>query len=165
MAFFEYQQLQIIMELKTGDRIPYFSLPDRTGKHIKIDDILSEKSLVLYFYPKDETAGCTRQACFFRDHYQDFMDAGAEVVGISSDSNESHDNFARHHNLPFILLSDAGGELRKQFGVPNDLFGLLPGRVTFIIDRQGIIKYIFNSQVQIKKHITESLRILNEINK
>jgi len=152
------------MAFKTGNRIPHFSLPDQNGNNINIDDILLKKSLVLYFYPKDETAGCTRQACFFRDHYQDFSDAGAEVVGISSDSYESHGNFAGHHKLPFILLSDAGGELRKQFGVPSGLFGLLPGRVTYIISRQGIIKYIFNSQVQIKKHITESLRILNELN-
>ena len=152
------------MTLKTGDKIPNFSLPDQKGAKITIDSQRLGRSLVIYFYPKDETAGCTRQACAFRDHYQDFRDAGAEVIGISSDSQESHGDFAIHHRLPFVLLSDSGCEVRKQFGVPSDLLGLLPGRVTYIVDKQGIIKYIFNSQLRIEKHITEALRILKEIN-
>ena len=112
---------------------------------------------MIYFYPKDETTGCTKQACAFRDHYQDFLDAGAEVIGISSDSEESHGSFVDHYGLPFILLSDKGGELRNKFGVPASLLGLIPGRVTYIVDKQGIIKYIFNSQIRIEKHITEAL--------
>ena len=151
------------MALTTGDKIPYFMLADQYGKEISIEKLLMQKSLVIYFYPKDETAGCTRQACAFRDHYQDFTDAGADVIGISSDSKDSHGKFAEHHNLPFILLSDEGGEIRKQFGVPADLFGLLPGRVTYIVDKQGIIKYVFNSQVRIGTHISEALRILKEM--
>jgi peroxiredoxin Q/BCP len=148
------------MALKTGDKIPHFSLTDQNGKDFKIENLFTKKIIVIYFYPKDETAGCTKQACAFRDHFQDFQDAGAEVIGISSDNEESHGSFADHHKLPFILLSDTGNKIRSQFGVPTDLLGLLPGRVTYIIDKQGIIKYIFNSQIRINKHISESLRIL-----
>ena len=151
------------MALKTGDKIPPFSLTDQNGKNFNINNLLTKKSLVIYFYPKDETAGCTKQACAFRDHYQDFKDAGAEVIGISSDSEDSHGSFADHHKLPFILLSDKDGLLRKEFGVPGDLLGLIPGRVTYIVDKQGTVKYIFNSQIRIEKHITEALRILKAL--
>jgi peroxiredoxin Q/BCP len=151
------------MALKTGDKIPLFTLPDQTGKDFNIESLISKKALVIYFYPKDETPGCTKQACAFRDSYQDFQDAGAEVIGISSDSEESHGSFTKHHTLPFVLLSDKGGKLRNQFGVPGDLLGLIPGRVTYIADKQGIIKHIFNSQIRIDKHITESLRILKQL--
>ena len=151
------------MALKPGDKIPSFTLPDQNGKNFNVERLLSKKALVIYFYPRDETVGCTKQACAFRDQYQDFIDAGAEVIGISSDSEESHGRFADHHNLPFVLLSDKGGELRAKFGVPDDLLGLLPGRATYIIDKQGIIKFIFNSQIRIDKHITESLRVLYEL--
>lgn len=151
------------MALKTGDTIPQFSLTDQNGKNFNINTLLTKKPFVIYFYPKDETAGCTKQACAFRDHYQDFKDAGAEVIGISSDSEDSHGSFADHHKLPFILLSDKDGLLRMEFGVPGDLLGLLPGRVTYIVDMQGAIRYIFNSQIRIEKHITESLRILKDM--
>ena len=151
------------MALKTGDKIPLFALPDENGNSFNIERLLSKKTVVIYFYPKDETAGCTKQACAFRDHYQDFLDAGAEVIGISSDSEESHRSFSYHHRLPFVLLSDKGGELRDKFGVPASLLGLIPGRVTYVVDKQGTIKYIFNSQIRIRKHITEALRILKEL--
>jgi peroxiredoxin Q/BCP len=151
------------MSLKPGQKVPVFSLPDQYGKNFDIRSLLTKKLIVIYFYPKDETAGCTKQACAFRDHYQDFVDAGAEVIGISSDSEESHGSFADHHNLPFILLSDKKNEVRSQFGVPADLLGLLPGRVTYIIDKQGIIRHIFNSQMRIDKHIAESLHIINDL--
>ena len=152
------------MALNIGDSIPDFTLNDQNGNLFAVKNILSKKLIVLYFYPKDETSGCTKQACAFRDHYQDFIDAGAEVIGISSDTAESHGSFADHHNLPFVLLSDKNGELRKQFGVPSDLFGIIPGRVTYIIDKQGVIQYIFNSQLRIEKHITEALKILKTLN-
>lgn len=151
------------MALRTGDKVPSFELSDQNGNRFNIDNVLSKRSLVIYFYPKDETAGCTKQACAFRDNYQAFKDAGAEVIGISADSEESHGSFADHHNLPFILLSDKDNEIRNLFGVPADLLGLLPGRVTYIIDKEGLIKYIFNSQMRIDKHISESLRIINEL--
>lgn len=151
------------MALKQGDRIPPFVLPNQHGKNFDIESLLLKKSMVIYFYPKDETAGCTKQACAFRDSYQDFVDAGAEVIGISSDDEESHSNFAGHHRLPFVLLSDKDKTVRNLFGVPTDMFGLLPGRVTYIVDKLGVIRYIFNSQIRIEKHITEALRILKEI--
>jgi len=151
------------MTLQVGDTIPEFSLTDQYGKSFNIDRLLSQKSIVLYFYPKNETVGCTKQACAFRDNYQDFQQVGAEVIGISSDSEASHNSFADHYNLPFILLSDTNGEIRKKFGVKANLMGLIPGRTTYIIDKQGIIRYIFNSQIHIEKHISEALRILNEL--
>lgn len=151
------------MALKPGDKIPPFILPDQHGKDFNSESLLLKKSMVIYFYPRDETAGCTKQACAFRDHYQDFMEAGAEVIGISSDGTESHSNFAGHHRLPFTLLSDKDKKVRNLFGVPTGLFGLLPGRVTYIVDKLGVIRHIFNSQLQIEKHITESLRILKVI--
>jgi thioredoxin-dependent peroxiredoxin len=151
------------MVLRVGDSIPLFSLPDQDGNKFNIKHLVLKKALVIYFYPKDESSGCTRQACAFRDHYQDFIDAGAEVIGISSDNEQSHGNFADHHQLPFVLLSDKDNAVRNLFGVPTDLLGILPGRVTYIINQQGIISYIFNSQLQIDKHISESLRILHSL--
>jgi len=139
-----------------GDRAPDFTLPDQTGKSIRLSDLLSEQAVVLYFYPKDETQGCTAEACSFRDSYEVFKEAGAEVVGVSSDSVESHESFAAHHRLPFILLSDEGGELRKLYGVPTTM-GMFPGRVTYIIDRDGIVRHIFSSQLQFNRHVIEAL--------
>lgn len=152
------------MAVKIGDKIPDFTLTDQNGNLFNPESLLSKKALVIYFYPKDETTGCKKQACAFRDHYQAFKDAGAEVIGISSDSAESHNGFANHHKLPFILLSDTEGAIRKRFGVPTSLFGLVPGRVTYIADKSGTVRYIFNSQIQIGKHVAEALRILKEMN-
>lgn len=115
--------------IKTGDKLPEFSLPDENNAIIKSRE-LTGSPLIIYFYPKDETRGCTREACSFRDHFQDFTDAGAKVIGISADSPESHRNFKENHRLPFTLLSDSGNKVRKLFGVPADLLGLIPGRVT-----------------------------------
>jgi peroxiredoxin Q/BCP len=150
------------MSLKTGDIFPPFAMKDQTGNLFSSEGLLGHKPLVIYFYPKDETPGCTKQACSFRDSYQDFKETGAEVIGISSDSGESHENFARHHRLPFVLLSDENGEFRKKTGVPGSFLGLLPGRVTYIVDSKGIIKYIFNSQLNVEKHISEALRVLKQ---
>src|SRR5215470_17739362 len=120
--------------VQAGDKAPDFTLPSQSGEPVRLSDRLGERVVVLYFYPKDETAGCTREACAFRDSYEVFAEAGAEVIGISSDSVESHAGFAGHHKLPFTLLSDKGGRVRKSYGVPATL-GLLPGRVTYVIDR------------------------------
>ncbi|HEX5159474.1 MAG TPA: peroxiredoxin [Ktedonobacterales bacterium] len=139
-----------------GDRAPDFMLPDQTGKSVRLSDLLSEQAVVLYFYPKDETQGCTAEACSFRDSYEVFKEAGAEVVGVSSDSVESHESFAAHHRLPFILLSDEGSALRKLYGVPTTM-GMFPGRVTYIIDRDGIVRHIFSSQLQFNRHVIEAL--------
>lgn len=147
------------MKLQTGNPAPDFSLPDQNGKTVSLSDFKNKKAVVVYFYPKDETPGCTAEACAFRDDYEDFKDLGAEVIGISSDSQESHQKFIQKHNLPFILLSDKGGQVQKAYGVKKT-FGLLPGRVTFIIDKAGILRHSFSSQVQVKKHVQEALKTL-----
>jgi peroxiredoxin Q/BCP len=118
--------------------------------------------LVLFFYPKDDSPGCTRQACAFRDDYEQFAKLDAEVIGISSDSVESHRSFAAKHHLPFTLVSDEGGKVRKLYGVPNTL-GLFPGRVTYVIDREGVVRHIFSSQVGIVEHVEEALVALESI--
>ena len=118
--------------------------------------------MVLYFYPKDDTPGCTQQACSFRDSYEAFKEAGAEVVGISSQSTASHESFSARHRLPFTLVSDEGAKVRKEYGVPSTL-GLLPGRVTYVIDREGTIRHIFNSQFNAKRHVTEALGVIQQL--
>lgn len=142
------------MALKVGDKIPNFSAKDSEGSVFEIQSILGEKPLVIYFYPKDNTPGCTAEACSFRDQYQDFKDLGAEVIGISSDSVASHQKFSKQHRLPFILLSDSDKKIRTLFGVPASLLGLLPGRVTYVADKNGTITMIFDSMsgtIHIKK--------------
>lgn len=147
-------------KIEVGSKIPSFVLPDQNGNSFDIQSVLGKKNLVIYFYPKDETKGCTDQACSFRDQYDDFKDADAEVIGISSDRVESHKKFAEKHNLGFILLSDTDGKVRKEFGVPTNLFGLIPGRVTYVVDKKGIVILKFNSQTDTDKHIKEALAAL-----
>ena len=145
--------------VKPGDRAPDFSLPDASGRMVGLADFRGKKPVVLYFYPKDDTPGCTKEACSFRDQYEDFTTAGAEVMGVSSDSGESHRKFAEKYRLPFTLLSDRDGQVRKRYGVPATL-GLLPGRVTFVIDKDGVVRHVFNSQLQATRHVEESLEAL-----
>ncbi len=133
------------MTLKVGDLVPYFSSQTTDGSFFDSNDYIGKKPLVIYFYPKDNTRVCTVQACSFRDQYEDFKTYGAEVIGVSSDSILSHQKFAKQYRLPFILLSDSKKQLRKLFGVPTDLLGILPGRVTYVIDKHGIIQLIFDS--------------------
>jgi peroxiredoxin Q/BCP len=125
--------------------------------------VLGKKNLVIYFYPKDDSPGCTAQACSFRDQFEVFKEADAVIIGISGQSVKSHKEFAVKHRLSFTLLSDEGNKLRKQFGVPTNLLGLLPGRVTYIADKRGKVIYVFNSQMQTEKHIAEALRVLKEL--
>jgi len=148
-------------KVKVGDTAPDFELKDKDGNTVKLSDFRGEKSVVVYFYPKDETPGCTAQACSFRDSYQDFTDAGAEVIGISGDGSTSHAGFAENHRLPFILLSDTTGKVRKAYGA-YDLLGLIPGRVTFVIDKQGKVVHKFDSQLSPTKHIKESLEAIKK---
>ncbi|GAB4200831.1 MAG: peroxiredoxin [Coleofasciculaceae cyanobacterium] len=150
------------MPVQIGDTAPDFTLPSQSGEPVSLKDFIGKKSVVLYFYPKDDTPGCTAQACAFRDSYEVFRDAGAEVIGISDDSSASHEKFATKYRLPFTLLSDTGKQLRKLYGVPSTL-GLLPGRVTYIIDKNGIVRHIFNSQFNFKGHIEEALKTLREL--
>lgn len=149
--------------IKIGDKIPNFKAKDLNNTDFDIQNYIGTKPLVIYFYPKDNTAGCTIQACSFRDQYQDFTDLGAEVIGISSDSVVSHKKFQEEHKLPFILLSDSDQKIRNLFGVPKGLLGLVPGRVTYVADKEGIIKMIFDSGLMVKKHISKALDAIKNI--
>jgi peroxiredoxin Q/BCP len=148
--------------IQAGDKAPDFTLPSQAGEPVRLRDRLSEHSVVLYFYPRDETRGCTAEACAFRDSYEVFTDAGAEVIGVSSDSVDRHAGFAGHHKLPFTLLSDQGGAVRKSYGVPAAL-GLLPGRVTYVIDRAGTVRHVFNSMTNIGRHIEDALTVVRKL--
>ena len=148
--------------IQAGDKAPDFTLPAQTGEPVRLSDRLGEHSVVLYFYPKDETKGCTAEACAFRDSYEVFAEAGAEVIGVSSDSVDKHAGFADHHKLPFTLLSDQGGAVRKSYGVPSAL-GVLPGRVTYVIDRTGAVRHVFNSMLNIGGHIDEALTVVKKL--
>ncbi len=150
------------MKLKVGDTIPHFTAKDANGTDFDSQNMVGQKPLVIYFYPKDNTPGCTVQACSFRDQYEDFKDVGAEVIGISSDSVTSHQNFAKQYKLPFILLSDNDKEIRKLFDVPVGMFGLLPGRVTYVIDKNGIVQLIFDSMLA-AKHIPKALEAIKKL--
>jgi len=149
------------MELKIGDQVPEFTAKDQHGATFNWSEHLG-KPIVIYFYPKDDTPGCTAQACSFRDEYQDFKDLGAEVIGISGDSEKSHVKFAQKYNLPFILLSDKDKVIRKLFNVPTNLLGLIPGRVTYIINKEGIVVSIFNS-MKATNHIPIALNAIREM--
>jgi peroxiredoxin Q/BCP len=149
--------------VNVGDRAPEFELPDASGRRIRLSDFRGKQSVVLYFYPKDDTPGCTKEACSFRDQYEAFKDAGAEVIGVSSDSEASHQKFATKYRLPFTLVADTGGGVRKRYGVPATLPGILPGRMTFVIDREGIVRHVFNSQLQATKHVDEALGVLKRL--
>ncbi len=169
LAFPEFYHLNfllltfdLLMPVQVGDTAPDFTLPSQSGQPVSLKDFIGKKSVVLYFYPKDDTPGCTSEACAFRDSYEVFKDAGAEVIGVSDDSPASHQKFAAKYKLPFILVSDTGKQLRKLYGVPSTL-GLLPGRVTYVIDKNGVVRHIFNSQLNFKGHIEESLKTLREL--
>ena len=149
-------------KLSIGDQIPYFELVNQHGEIVKSTD-LTGKPLVIYFYPKDDTPGCTVEACSFRDSYEDFLEMGASVVGISSDSIVSHKKFAEKYRLPFVLLSDSNGAVRKSFSVPRSFLGLLPGRVTYIFDKEGKLRHIFDSQLNLNGHINTALKQLKTI--
>ena len=149
-------------EIEIGSKAPEFSLPDQRGKRVNLSDYLGKSNLVVYFYPKDESYGCTKEACSFRDNYEVFKEAGAEVIGISSDDISSHQAFAANHKLPFILLSDKGRMVADKYDVGKSL-GVLPGRVTFVIDKQGIIHMIFSSQLNFEKHISEAIETLKKL--
>jgi peroxiredoxin Q/BCP len=148
--------------VEVGDFAPDFELPSQSGERVRLSDLWKDRVVVLYFYPKDETPGCTREACAFRDSYQVFKDAGAEVIGVSSDSVESHGGFASRHGLPFVLLSDEGARVRRRYGVRSTL-GLLPGRVTYVIDRDGVVRQVFSSQLDAERHVGEALATLERI--
>ena len=145
-----------MVKLKRGDKAPDFTLRNQDDKSVTLSSLKGRK-LVLFFYPKDFSPGCTREVCHFRDNFEDFIEVGADVIGVSADSVESHKKFIESNLLPYTLLSDPGGEVAKLYGVSGFL---LPGRTTFIIGENGLILYIFSSQTDMKAHIDESLKIL-----
>jgi len=148
--------------MKVGDKAPEFVLKNEKGETVSLRDFIGKKAVVLFFYPKDGSPGCTKEVCAFRDSYEAFKDAGAEVIGISSQSEESHSIFSLKFNLPFTLLVDERATVRKAYGVPPSL-GLIPGRVTYVIDKEGTVRHIFNSQMNPERHVEEALRILRTL--
>jgi peroxiredoxin Q/BCP len=150
------------MSIAVGERAPDFRLPALRGGEVALSDFAGKKNVVLFFYPKDDTPGCTVEACTFRDAYEDFITAGAEVIGISSDSVGSHAAFAQKHGLPMQLVSDEGGKVRAAYGVKRTL-GIMAGRETFIIDKQGVVRHVFRSQLRVKEHVAESLAMLHQL--
>jgi peroxiredoxin Q/BCP len=157
LSFASCSQAQI---LNVRAKVPEFKLPDQNGKMFDINSVLGKKKLVIYFYPKDESPGCTKEACTFRDDYSAFNESDAMIIGISGQSVQSHKEFADKYKLPFTLLSDKDNEVRKMFGVKTSP---IPGRVTFVVDKTGHVVYNFDSLVQPEKHVTEALRILKTI--
>jgi peroxiredoxin Q/BCP len=151
--------------ISEGSLIPDFELFDQNGKLFKCGDLLGNKNMVIFFYPKDETSGCTAEACSFRDSYEELVGLGAEIIGISSDSEQSHQSFAKNHRLPYILLSDPQEKVRNLFGVPKSLFGLIPGRTTFVVDKTGTVIKRFNSQFSPVRHVREAILALESINR
>jgi peroxiredoxin Q/BCP len=144
--------------LRVGDVAPDFALPGPGGAEVRLGELLGRGPVVLYFYPKDETLGCTVEACAFRDAHQDFVAAGAAVVGVSRDDEASHASFAGRHNLPFLLLSDPTGEVHGRYGVEAGL--VLADRVTFVIARDGIIRHVYDSKLRMHAHVDRSLEIV-----
>lgn len=149
-------------KVKVGDQAPDFTLPNQTGEMVSLHDFVGRQNVVLYFYPKDFTTGCTAEAKTFSVNYDLFRGMGAEVIGVSSDSVESHEGFASECRVSFLLLSDRKGRVRESYGVSSTL-GLIPGRVTYIIDKTGVIRHIFSSQLNPKKHVREALDILKSM--
>jgi len=152
-----------LTELKVGDKAPDFSLSDERGLPVSLKDYLGRKVVVLYFYPKDFTSGCTAEACSFRDSYKSYEDKGAVVIGVSVDSVESHSKFSEKYNLPFPILSDRSKEVAGAYGVLG-IGGFLAKRVTFIINKEGKIANIF-PKVDVRHHSEEVLKALEELQK
>ncbi len=160
----EKNQLSVVnvLAVKVGDKAPDFTLQSQMGDNVTLSEFLGKKNIVLYFYPKDETPGCIKEACSFRDSYQQLTDLGAEVLGVSKQSVDSHVAFASHYGLPFILLADIENKVRELYGVPHSM-GILPGRVTYIIDKKGIVRQIFSSQTQAQQHVEVAKQTLEMI--
>jgi thioredoxin-dependent peroxiredoxin len=148
--------------LRVGEPAPDFSLPSSTGEMVRLSDFRGKSAVVLFFYPKDNSPACTMEACSFRDSHEAFREAGAEVIGISADSEESHRGFAERFRLPYLLLADTDGAVRARYGVPRT-FGLFPGRVSYLIDRDGIVRHLFSSQFQPWRHVAEALKVLKTL--
>ncbi len=150
------------MSLKIGDRIPDFSLKDQHGEPFHMKDLIGKKPVVIFFYPKDFTPGCTKEVCSFRDSYEEFTELGAEVIGISSDAESTHRKFAASFKLPYVLLADTRKKVKKLFKVENSLFNLLPGRETYVADKEGKVIMVFNS-MNASHHMAKALKALKNL--
>ena len=149
-------------KVQVGDPAPELSMSTHTGERLSLADYRGEHPVVVFFYPKDGTAVCTKEACSFRDAYEDFTEAGAVVIGVSSDSAAEHQSFSKKHGLPFLLVSDQDGNARRTFGVPKTM-GVFPGRVTYVIDREGIVRHVFSSQFAADRHVQEALDVVRKL--
>jgi peroxiredoxin Q/BCP len=163
LTLFSFEYLMNSKKLGEGDKIPLFTLVDQDNNSFSVEDYIGKTNLVIYFYPKDDTPGCTKEACKFRDEFEVFTDLDAQVVGVSSDSPESHLQFKEKYNLPFTLLSDSDGSVRALFGVDGNYNGLRPGRVTFVVNKKGGIQYVFDSSSDIEAHILSAQKVLKNI--
>ena len=148
--------------MEVGCIAPSFTLPSQSGRMVSLKEFMGEKPIVLFFYPKDDTTGCTKEACAFRDNREEFGKLDAQIIGISSDSVKSHKRFAEKHDLHYFLLSDEYKKVRKLYGVPDTL-GLFPGRATYVIDREGIVRHVFSSQLGVERHVEEAHKVLQVI--
>lgn len=157
------QKTDDMNKIEIGSNIPAFTLNDQNGNPFDINSVLGKKNLVIYFYPKDDSPGCTKEACYFQDQFEVFSQADALVIGISGQSVESHKKFAEKYRLTYTLLSDEENKIRKLFGVPTNFFGLLPGRVTYIVDKTGKVIYTFDSQIRATQHVDKALEILKTL--
>jgi len=149
--------------MKIGDRVPSFELPDQDGTAVRFDDVRGTGPIVVFFYPKDETPVCTAEACSFRDAYSEFTAAGATVLGISSDDVASHKRFAEHHKLPYRLLADVGGVVRTRLGVPRGMLGLMDGRVTYILDKDGVVRHVHQAALQAQAHVDQAIAMVKKL--
>lgn len=153
-----YNHVHAQTSIDVGDKMPEFSLVDQDGKTFNSKDYVGKNVLVIYFYPKDESMVCTKEACSFRDSFNDFTKAGAKVIGINSGTVASHKEFAEHYKLPFILLSDPGSKVYRQFGVKNFMF--MTGRKTFVVAKNGVITFSYDSMMQGKAHADDALKFI-----
>jgi thioredoxin-dependent peroxiredoxin len=147
--------------MKIGNKCPIFKGKDQNGNTFDISEILGKKNIIIYFYPKNETKVCTAQACSFRDNYETFKDHECEVIGISGDNEKSHQSFTKNHSLPFILLSDGDKSIRKLFDVPKVFLGLIPGRYTYIVDKNGVIVEIYHDMLDAESHTKKALETID----
>lgn len=148
--------------LTVGDKAPHFSLPDQNKHLISLSDFLGNKAVVLFFYPKDDTSGCTAESCSFRDREPDFSAFNAQVLGVSRDDDQSHQSFIAKNKLSYPLLSDTNGNVARAFGLKKTL-GLIPARATFVIDKNGVIQMAYSSQLNVRGHSEEALNIVKKL--
>ena len=141
---------------------PDFTREAHNGQQVHLADYRGKSVVVLYFYPMDGSPVCTKEACSFRDAFEDFTKLGAVVIGVSADSSERHRAFAQQQRLPFLLLSDPDGSLRKAYQVPKAL-GILPGRVTYVIDKAGLVRHVFSALLSAEQHVAEAIEVVRKL--